>query len=310
MLDYGDFFVYRHCMNKLPAQTRVQILHLLCEGMSIRAITRTTGASKNTVSKLLNDAGAVCAEYQNTALRKLACKRIQVDEIWSFVYAKQKNVAAAKAAPEHAGDTWTWTAIDADTKLVASWFIGGRDGECASAFMQDVADRLTNRVQLTSDGHKAYLEAVEGAFGADIDYAQLVKIYGNAPEAMKGRYSPAECTGIKKTVIEGKPDPKHISTSFVERQNLTMRMHMRRFTRLTNGFSKKVEAHANAVALHFMYYNFCRIHKTLRMTPAMAAGVTTRLMDVNDIVALLDAKEVAEAPKVRGPYKARDQISN
>lgn len=263
------------------------------------------------VAKLLEDTGRICSEYHDEYVRGVAAKRVQVDEIWSFTYAKQKNVAAAKAAPEGAGDTWTWTAIDADSKLVISWFVGGRDGECASVFMSDVASRITNRIQLTSDGHKAYLEAVEGAFGADVDYAQLVKMYGNAPETFKGRYSPAECTGIKKTIIEGEPDEKHISTSYVERQNLTMRMHMRRFTRLTNGFSKKVEAHANAVALHFMYYNFCRIHKTLRMSPAMAAGVSDRLWDVKDIVALIEAKEALQVTKVRGPYKKKTEgISN
>jgi IS1 family transposase len=272
-------------MNKLPPDKRVQIIHLLCEGMSIRAIARTTGASKNTIAKLLEDTGAMCAAYHDGHVRGVTSRRVQVDEIWSFTYAKQKNVPTAKSAPDGAGDTWTWTAIDADSKLVISWFVGGRDGDCAKAFMQGVARRLANRVQLTSDGLKAYLEAVEGAFGADVDYAQLVKIYGASPESAQGRYSPAECTGAVKNPVEGKPDPKHISTSYVERQNLTMRMHMRRFTRLTNGFSKKVEQHANAVALHFMYYNFCRIHKTLRMTPAMAAGVTNRLWDVNDIVA-------------------------
>lgn len=296
-------------MNKLDTKTRAQILHMLCEGQSIRAITRITGASKNTVAKLLSDAGAVCAEYQDRAFVNLTSKRIQVDEIWSFTYAKQKNVATAKAAPEGAGDTWTWTAIDADSKLVMSWLVGGRDGEYAMGFMDDLAKRLANRVQLTSDGHKAYLEAVEGAFGADIDYAMLIKLYGNAPDSAKGRYSPAECTGARKVKVEGNPDRRHVSTSFAERQNLTMRMHMRRFTRLTNGFSKKVEQHANAVALHFMYYNFVKIHGSLRVTPAMEAGVTKKLWEVSDIVALIEAKE-AELPKVRGPYKKQGQISN
>jgi len=291
-------------MNKLDTKTRAQILHLLCEGQSIRAITRIMGMSKNTVAKLLSDAGAVCAAYQDQALRNLTSRRIQVDEIWSFTYAKQKNVADAKAAPEGAGDTWTWTAIDADTKLVMSWLVGGRDSDYAIGFMDDLAKRLANRVQLTSDGHKAYLEAVEGAFGGDIDYAMLVKIYGTSPDSAKGRYSPAECTGSKKVRVEGDPDPRHVSTSYSERQNLTMRMHMRRFTRLTSGFSKKVEAHANAVALHFMYYNFVRIHSTLRMTPAMAAGVTGKLWEVSDIVALIEAKE-AERPMVRGSYSKR-----
>lgn len=296
-------------MNKLDAATRSKILHMLCEGQSIRAITRIMGMSKNTVAKLLSDAGAVCMAYHEANVRDVKAKRVQVDEIWSFTYAKQKNVATAKAAPEGAGDTWTWTAIDADSKMVLSYFVGGRDGECAMWFMDDLAHRLANRVQLTSDGHRAYLEAVEGAFGADVDYAQLVKLYGDAPEGSKGRYSPAECTGIKKTRVEGKPDMAHVSTSYVERQNLTMRMHMRRFTRLTNGFSKKVEQHVNAMALHFMYYNFVKIHSSLRMTPAMAAGVTDKLWEIADIVALIEAKE-AEKPAVRGPYKKREQISN
>ncbi|MER9856902.1 MULTISPECIES: IS1 family transposase [unclassified Mesorhizobium] len=292
-------------MNKLDTNTRSQILHMLCEGQSIRAITRPKGMSKNTIAKLLSDAGAVCAEYHDQAVRNLTSKRIQVDEIWSFTYAKQKNVAAAKAAPEGAGDIWTWTAIDADTKLIMSWLVGGRDSEYAMGFMNDLLRRLANRVQLTSDGHSAYLEVVEGAFGGDIDYAMLIKLYGASPDSAKGRCSPAECTGIKKNRIEGSPDLAHLSISFAERQNLTMRMHMRRFTRLTNGFSKKVEAHANAVALHFMYYNFVRIHASLRVTPAMAAGVTDKLWEIADIVTLLEAKEV-EKPTVRGPYKKRE----
>lgn len=311
MLDYRSDLGQFEFMNKLSTSQRASIVHMLCEGMSIRAITRVTGASKNTVAKLLNDAGDVCAAFHDATAQGLKSKRLQLDEIWAFVHAKQKNVSNAKAAPEGAGDCWTWVAIDADTKFVAQWFIGPRDGDTAKIFVDALAARLANRVQITTDGLKAYLEAVEGAFGADVDYAQLVKIYGASPESAKGRYSPAECTGIVKTPIEGKPDEKHISTSFVERQNLTMRMHMRRFTRLTNGFSKKVEAHASAVALHFAYYNFCRIHKSLRVTPAMAAGVTDKLWDVKDIVALIEAHESAEAPKVRGPYKKRGQeISN
>ncbi len=278
-------------MNKLDLEARSKILHLLCEGQSIRAVTRLTGVSKNTVAKLLADAGRACAAYHHKHVRNLASQRIQVDEIWSFVYAKQKNVAGAKAAPDEAGDVWTWTAIDADSKLIVSWLVGGRDGEYAMAFMDDLRSRLANRVQLTSDGHKAYLEAVEGAFGGDVDYAMLVKIYGNAPENMKGKYSPAECTGTRKTRIEGSPDPKHVSTSYAERANLTMRMHMRRFTRLTNAFSKKIENHAHAVALHMMYYNFVRIHKTLKITPAMSAGVTDRLWEISDIVRVLEAYE-------------------
>ena len=291
-------------MKKLPATDRARILHLLCEGSSIRAVTRLTGASKNTVIKLMIDAGKACAAYHDEHVRGLTSRRIQVDEIWSFTYAKQKNVAAAKAAPEGAGDTWTWTAIDADTKFIASWFVGGRDGECAMWFMRDLAKRLANRVQLTSDGHRAYLEAVEGAFGADIDFAQLVKLYGEAPGVgSERRYSPAECVGARKTPITGNPDPAHISTSYAERANLTMRMHMRRFTRLTNAFSKKVENHAHSMALFTTYYNFVRIHKTLRVTPAMAAGVSDRLWEVSDIVALLEAAE--PKPGKRGPYKKR-----
>lgn len=291
-------------MKILAPKARAQILHLLCEGQSIRAITRLTGASKNTVIKLMADAGRACAAYHDANVRNVKAKRIQVDEIWSFTYAKQKNVAMAKAAPDGAGDTWTWTAIEADTKLIVSYFVGGRDGECAMWFMDDLRQRLANRVQLTSDGHKAYLEAVEGAFGGDVDYAQLIKIYGASPESGKGRYSPAECTGAKKERITGNPDRDHVSTSFVERNNLTMRMHMRRFTRLTNGFSKKVENHAYAVALHMMYYNFVRIHSKLRMTPAMASGVSDRLWEIGDIIGLVEAEE-AKADHKRGPYKKK-----
>ncbi|KQN26722.1 transposase [Sphingomonas sp. Leaf33] len=291
-------------MNRLSNDDRAKILHLLCEGMSIRAITRLTGASKNTVSKLLIDAGKACAAYHDANVRDVKAARVQVDEIWSFTYAKQKNVASAKEAPEGAGDTWTWTALDADSKLIVSYLVGGRDAEYAMWFMDDLAARLANRVQLTSDGHRAYLEAVEGAFGADVDYAQLVKLYGNTIGA-PGRYSPAECTGSKKIRREGSPDIAHVSTSYVERQNLTIRMHMRRFTRLTNAFSKKVENHAHAVALHMMYYNFVRIHKTLRVTPAMAAGVADRLWEIADIASLVEDAEAA--PAKRGPYKKTRQ---
>ncbi|MFM7403373.1 MAG: IS1 family transposase [Erythrobacter sp.] len=291
-------------MNKLTIEERAKILHLLCEGMSIRAITRLTGASKNTVAKLLVDAGKACAAYHDANVRALKAARVQFDEICSFTYAKQKNVASAKDAPEGAGDTWTWTAIDADSKMILSYRVGGRDSEYAMEFMDDLASRLAHRVQLTSDGHKAYLEAVEGAFGCDVDYAQLVKMYGPTITA-PGRYSPAECTGIRKHTVEGRPDADHVSTSYVERQNLTMRMHMRRFTRLTNAFSKKVENHAHAVALHMMYYNFVRIHKTLRVSPAMAAGVSDRLWDIADIALLVEAAEAK--PGKRGPYK---KISN
>jgi IS1 family transposase len=290
-------------MNKLLPAKRAQILQMLCEGSSMRSVSRVADVSINTVSKLLVDAGAACATFHNEKVQGVKARRVQCDEIWSFTYAKAKNVATAKAAPEDAGDTWTWTALDADSKLIVSWLVGGRDASYAGEFMQDVAERLANRVQLTTDGHKAYLDAVEGAFGADVDYAQLVKLYGASPESAKGRYSPAECTGIRKTAITGKPDAKHVSTSYVERQNLTMRMHMRRFTRLTNGFSKKFENHMHMVALYTVWYNFVRIHKTLRVTPAMAAGLTDRLWSMEEIAELIDA--AAEKPGKRGPYKKR-----
>ncbi len=277
-------------MNKLDREARSRILHLLCEGNSIRAVTRLTGASKKAVSKLMVDAGQAADWYQDRVFVNLTCKRIQVDEIWAFIYAKQKNVPLAKKAPPQAGDVWTWTAIDADTKLIPSWYVGGRDSDAAVIFMEDLASRLANRVQLTSDGHKAYLEAVEGAFGSDIDYAMLVKMYGPSGEGEK-RYSPAECIGAVKHRIEGNPDPKHVSTSYAERSNLNIRMHTRRFTRLTNAFSKKVENHANSVALFAMYYNFVRVHKTLRTSPAMAAGVTKRLWEMADIIDVLEAWE-------------------
>lgn len=306
MLDCIRGGSHMHVMNKLDTKTRAMILRCLVEGNSIRATARLTDTSKNTVTKLLVDAGKVCSAYQDAAFRDLPCKRVQVDEIWSFVYAKAKNVEKAKAAPEDAGDVWTWTAICSDTNLVPSWLVADRSGASAIEFMDDLASRLADRVQLSSDGHKPYLEAVEGAFGGHIDYAVIQKIYGTAPEAVRGRYSPAVCTGVKKERIEGNPDPKHVSTSYVERNNLTMRMSMRRFTRLTNAFSKKAENHAHAVALHFMHYNFCRIHKTLRVTPAMAAGVSDRLWGIEDIVALVEASE-AEKPRTRGPYKKRGQ---
>ena len=290
-------------MNKLPHTTRAQILAMLCEGASMRSVSRPADVSINTVSKLLVDAGKACATFHDDTVRDVKSKRVQCDEIWSFTYAKAKNVADAKAAPDGAGDTWTWTAIDADSKLVVSHFVGGRDGECAMMFMDDVAKRLATRVQLTTDGHRAYLDAVEGAFGCDVDFAQLVKIYGTAP-GPAGRYSPAECTGAKKVKVEGKPDMAHVSTSYVERQNLTMRMHMRRFTRLTNAFSKKFENHAHMVALYAVWYNFVRVHKSLRVSPAMAAGISDRLWSMEDVAALVEAADAAAAK--RGPYKKRE----
>ena len=291
-------------MNKLPLNTRAMILNLLCEGSSMRAIARLTGVSFNTVSKLLINAGEACAAYHDENVRNVKAARVQSDEIWSFTYAKQKNVTAAKAAPAGAVDTWTWTALDADSKLIVSYLIGGRDAEYASAFMDDVASRLANRVQMTTDGHRAYLDAVEGAFGADVDYAQLIKLFGNAPESFKGRYSPAVCTGIRRRSVEGNPDIAHVGTSYVERQNLTMRMHMRRFTRLTNAFSKKFENHVHMVALYTVFYNFCRIHKTLRVTPAMEAGLSDTVRDMEWVCGLIDAR----APKLgrRGSYKENE----
>jgi IS1 family transposase len=287
-------------MNKLDVAARAKILAMLCEGASMRSVSRMADVSINTVAKLLMDAGKFCASYHDAHVRGVKAKRVQVDEIWSFTYAKQKNVADAKAAPMGAGDTWTWTAIEADTKLIISHFVGGRDGECAAWFMNDVAERVANRIQITSDGHRAYLEAVEGAFGADVDYAMLNKIYGASSDSAKGRYSPPDCIGIKKEAITGKPDMKHVSTSYAERSNLTMRMHNRRFTRLTNAFSKKFESHAHTVAIWAVWYNFIRIHKTLRVTPAMAAGLSATVLDWLDIVTAMDA----DAPTAkRGPYK-------
>lgn len=281
-------------MNKLPIQTRVRILNLLVEGSSMRSISRVTGVSINTVTKLLEDAGAFCAAFHDAKARGVKASRIQCDEIWAFCYAKAKNVPTAKRPPEQAGDVWTWTALDADSKLIVSWLVGGRDGEYASAFMDDLRERIVNRVQLTTDGHKAYLEAVEGAFGGDVDYAILHKVYGASADASKGRYSPSECIGIQKHTVEGKPDWKHVSTSYVERQNLTMRMAMRRFTRLTNAFSKKLANHHHALSLYFVHYNWIRIHKTLRVSPAMAAGISETLWSWEDIIALMDKAE-AEA---------------
>lgn len=291
-------------MNKLTNEVRAQVLSMLCEGMGINATCRVTGVAKMTVLKLLADAGAACEKFHNEAVRNIKAKRIQCDEIWSFVYAKEKNVPAAIDAPEEAGDVWTWTALDADSKLIVSYLVGGRDAGYATEFMQDVADRLANRVQLTTDGHRAYLTAVEDAFAGNVDYAQLVKLYGAVPESQQRRYSPAPCTGSIKKPVAGRPDAEYVSTSHVERQNLTMRMHMRRFTRLTNAFSKKIDNHVHAISLHFMFYNFCKIHSSLRVTPAMAAGLTEKLWEMSDIVALIPQEE----PKKRGPYKKKTSL--
>ena len=295
-------------MNKLSTDKRVMILNMLVEGMSMRSISRTVGVSINTVSKLLVEAGEACAAYHDETVRDVHASRVQCDEIWSFCYAKEKNVARAKAAPQGAGDVWTWTALDADSKLILSYEIGDRTGETAMEFMDDLRPRLANRVQLTTEGHRAYLEAVEGAFGGEVDFAQLVKLYGPAEgKGSEKRYSPAECTGVRKRKVEGSPDPADVSTSYVERHNLTMRMGMRRFTRLTNAFSKKLENHIHSLSLYFVHYNFVRIHKSLRISPAMAAGISDTLHDMEWIVGLIDAR--APKPGPRGPYRKRE-ISN
>lgn len=287
-------------MNKLPLQTRVQILNMLCEGSSIRAISRITGASTTTVLKLLVDAGLACARFHDTAVRGVKAKRIQCDEIWSFCYAKAKNVPTAKRQDLAYGDVWTWTGLDSDSKLIVSYLVGGRDADYALAFMDDLRQRLANRVQLTTDGHAPYLQAVDEAFGIDVDFAQLVKHYGEGPKT-EARYSPAVCIGASKRRVVGHPDEKHVSTSHVERSNLSFRMHNRRFTRLTNAHSKKFENHCHMIALYTVWYNFARINSAVKMAPAMAAGISTRLWEMADIVALIDA---AEGPaKPRGPYK-------
>lgn len=274
--------------NVLSNSDRAAVVSALVEGNSIRGTARMTGVARNTVTKLLLDLAKVCAAYSDEHLRNLPCKRLQVDEIWEFCYAKEKNVPADKKGVFGYGDVWTFVAIDAETKLVPSWLVGSRDVGSATELMQDLVGRLANRVQLTTDGLKAYLSAVEDAFGGSVDFAQLVKIYGAAPTGPETRYSPAECQGTQKHAITGCPDAKHVSTSYVERQNLTMRMSMRRFTRLTNGFSKKVENHAAAVALHFFHYNFCRPHMSLKgRTPAQAAGVTETKWTVAELIGLL-----------------------
>ena len=293
-------------MNKLDTKTRAMILNLMVEGMSMRAISRTVGVSINTVTKLLIEAGEACAAYHDETVRDVHAAHVQCDEIWSFCYAKDKSVKTAKAAPDGAGDVWTWTAIDRDSKMILSFEVGDRSGATAIEFMDDLRARLATRVQLTTDGHKAYLEAVEGAFGGDVDYAMLVKLYGGntGTRGHERKYSPAECVGARKDLIAGYPVKEMVSTSHVERQNLSMRMGMRRFTRLTNGFSKKLENHLHMLSLYFVHYNFVRIHKSLKMTPAMAAGVSDTLHDMDWIVGLMDAR--SPAPKKRGPYKKKD----
>jgi len=292
-------------MNRLSTEKRGQIVGLLTEGMSMRAVSRLADVSINTVSKLLVDAGLACARFHDENVRGVKAKRVQCDEIWSFCYAKAKNVATAKAPPERAGDVWTWTALDSDSKMIVSYLIGGRDSDYALAFMDDLRGRLANRVQLTTDGHKPYLQAVEESFGADIDYAMLVKLYGEGPKT-EARYSPAVCIGARKDVVTGRPNKDDISTSHVERSNPSTRMHMRRYTRLTNAHSKKFENHCHMVALYTVWYNFVRINRAVKMAPAMAVGVSKTLWTMDNIVALIDA--AATGPTKRGSYKPR--ISN
>lgn len=301
-------------MNKLPLAKRVLILNMLCEGSSMRSIERVAGVSINTVAKLLHDAGEACAAHHWSAVRGVKARRVQCDEIWSFLWAKQKNVATAKAAPEGAGNVWTWTALDADSKLIISYMVGDRDAECANFLIDDLAQRIDGRMQLTTDGHKAYLEAVAGAFSeGGVDYAMLVKLYGE-PKGREDerRYSPAECVGARKERVTGDPDPRFVSTSHVERMNLNMRMGMRRYTRLTNAFSRKLDAHIDALSLYFCWYNFVRQHKAHRLSPAMAAGIADRLWSMEDIVALIDAR--APKPKLgkrgpRGAYRKRTRTN-
>ena len=293
-------------MNKLPLEKRVQILSMLCEGSSMRAISRVADVSLNTVTKLLVDAGKACAEFHDKTVRNVSAQRVQADEIWSFCYAKDKTLPGAKAAPDGAGSVWTWTGIDLESKLIISCLVGGRDAAYAMEFMEDLKPRLATRVQLSTDGHKPYLTAVESAFGDQIDYAQLVKIYGAPSDNPEIRYSPTPFIRSKKTLVTGNPDESLVSTSHVERSNLSFRMHMRRYTRLTNAHSKKLENHCHMVALYTVWYNFVRINSAVRMAPAMAAGISPRLWDMADIVKLVD--EAAPVPAKRGPYKKRPAI--
>jgi IS1 family transposase len=281
-------------MNRLSTEKRAQIVGMIVEGNSIRSITRMTGVCQEAITKLLCDLGKACADHHNATIRGIRSRRVQCDEVWSFCYAKAKNVPEEKKN-SGAGDVWLWTGIDADTKLILSYLCGGRDADWATQFMEDLASRLTTRIQITTDGLKAYAVAVEGAFGMDVDYAMLIKLYGAPSDRPDTRYSPAQCIGIRTGVLSGSPDPQHISTSYVERMNLNIRMGLRRFTRLTNAFSKKFENHCHAAAIYFAYYNFCRVHQTLRVTPAMEAGLTDHIWSLAELVGLLETAVLAAA---------------
>ena len=281
-------------MNRLPIDKQAQIVNALVEGNSIRATCRLTGACKDAVLKLIRNLGAACAAHHNAAIRRVRVQRVQCDEVWSFCYAKEKNVPEEKKGTG-AGSVWTWVGIDADTKLILSYLCGERDASWACKFMEDLASRVTTRIQITTDGHRAYAEAVEGAFGMDVDYAMLIKLYGSPSDSPETRYSPASCIGTRTGVLSGSPDPQHISTSFIERQNLNLRMGVRRFTRLTNAFSKKFENHCHHVAIYHAYYNFCRVHQTLRVTPAMEAGIADHVWSLAELVGLLESQTMQGA---------------
>lgn len=299
--------LYHLDMNRLSTARRARILHHLVEGSSLRSISRLEGVSINTVTKLLVDAGRACALFHDEAVRDVPSRRIEVDEIWSFVYAKAKNVLFAKAAPaDHAGDTWTWTALDAESKLIVSWVVGPRDAGSAFTFMHDLADRLRGRVQISADGLGVYVEAVEGAFGADVDFGQVIKVYSTPGTEEQRRYSPPRCTSVHKNRVAGDPDELFISTSYVERQNLNLRMGVRRFTRLTNAFSKKLRNHMHALSLYYVFNNFCRVHKTLRTTPAMAAGLDAELRDLDWLAGVVDAR--TPPPAKPGPKPGARQL--
>lgn len=291
MLDESPASSIIPAMNKLPTETRVRILSMLCEGSSMRSISRVCDVSINTVAKLLADAGEACADFHHEMVHDVQAKRIQCDEIWSFTYAKARNVKTSKAAPIGSGDVWTWTSIDADSKLIVNWLVGDRDTRHAMAFVSDLSARLANRVQITTDGHKPYQVAIEAVFGRDVDYGIQIKKYGQEQHGGPKRYSPAHLISAERDLIIGSPDIDHVSTSYVERQNLTMRMGMRRFTRLTNAFSKKFENHCHAIALYFVWYNWIKLHKAHRMTPAMAAGLTDKLLTWEAVLEMVDKRE-------------------